>query len=79
LVTALYQVSIHPPKPDLHSEQVLDHIRQADLGDKTLLVPQGDLPMIHYYFPATRLRGYYTAQPASTDLEGFSPDAILYP
>ena len=79
LVTALYQVSIHPPKPDLHSEQVLDHIRQADLMDKTLLIPQGDLPMIHYYFPATRLRGYYTAQPASTDLEGFSPDAILYP
>jgi hypothetical protein len=47
--------------------------------DKTLLVPQADLPMIHYYFPATRLRGYYTAQPSPADLEGFKPDAILQP
>jgi hypothetical protein len=47
--------------------------------DKTLLVPQADLPMIHYYFPATRLRGYYTAQPTPADLEGFASDAILYP
>ena len=79
LVTALYQVSIPRQKPDLHSEQVLDHIRQANLMDKNLLVPQADLPMIHYYFPATRLRGYYTAQPTPADLEGFAPDAILYP
>ena len=35
--------------------------------------------MIHYYFPATRLRGYYTAQPTQADLEGFAPDVILYP
>jgi hypothetical protein len=58
---------------------VLEHIRQAKLTDKNLLVPQSDLPMIHYYFPAARLRGYYTPQPMPGDLEGFAPDAILSP
>jgi hypothetical protein len=74
---AIYRVSIHTQKPDLHSQQVLDHIRQASLMDKTLLVPQSNLPMIHYYFPATRLRGYYTAQPTPADLEGLASDVIL--
>jgi hypothetical protein len=77
--TVVYEVSSHPVKPDPHPSQMLEHIRQANLTDKALLVPQNDLPMIHYYFPATRLRGYYTPQPLPADLEGFAPDAILYP
>jgi hypothetical protein len=77
--TAVYQVFNHPGKPDPHPSEVLEHIRQSRLTDKTLLVPQSDLPMIHYYFPATRLRGYYTTQPTAADLEGFTPDATLYP
>jgi hypothetical protein len=62
-----------------HPAAVLEYIRQAHLTDKALLVPQNDVPMIHYYFPGTRLRGYYTARPVPADLEGFAPDAILYP
>ena len=78
-VTALYQVSNHPPQPGARPSAVLEHIRQANLTDKALLVPQNDVPMIHYYFPATRLRGYYSPQPVPADLEGFAPDAIIYP
>jgi hypothetical protein len=59
-----------------HPFAVLEYIRQAHLTDKALLVPQNDVPMIHYYFPGTRLRGYYTPRPGPGDLEGFSPDAI---
>jgi len=77
--TAAYEAFSHPVKPDPHPAAVLEHIRRANLTNKALLVPQGDLPMIHYYFPATRLRGYYTPQPVPSDLEGFAPDAILYP
>jgi hypothetical protein len=77
--TAIYEVSSHPVQPDPHPAAVLERIRQANLTDKALLVPQNDLPMIHYYFPATRLRGYYTPKPVPADLEGFAPDAILYP
>jgi hypothetical protein len=77
--TGLYETSTHPVQPDPHPAAVLEHIRQANLTNKALLVPQSDLPMIHYYFPATRLRGYYTPQPVPADSEGFAPDAILYP
>jgi hypothetical protein len=77
--TAVYESSSHPVQPDPHPAAVLEHIRQANLVNKVLLVPQNDLPMIHYYFPATRLLGYYTPQPEPADLQGFAPDAILYP
>jgi hypothetical protein len=76
---AIYQQSSHPPKPDPHPSAVLERIRQDRLADKALLVPQNDVPMIHYYFPGTHLRGYYTPQPVPADLEGFTPDATLHP
>ena len=77
--TAFYEASSHPSHSDQHPAAVLEHVRQANLTGKALLVPQADLPMIHYYFPATQLRGYYTPQPEAADLDGFAPDAILYP
>jgi len=79
VVAAVLEAFNRPYRSDPHPSAVLQHIRQANLTDKALLVPQSDLPMIHYYFPATRLRGYYTQQPVAADLEGFAPDAILYP
>ena len=77
--SALYQVSKYPPQPDPRAFAVLQQIRQADLAGKALLVPQTDLPMIHYYFPAMRLRGYYSDRPTAADTVGFTPDAVLYP
>ena len=59
--------------------EILKYIRQNGFEDKALLVPQGDLPMIHYYFPGTHLRGYYGAQPAASDLAGFASNGVLYP
>ncbi|HWY46547.1 MAG TPA: hypothetical protein VNX70_04130 [Bryobacteraceae bacterium] len=79
VAAAVLEAFNRPSRSDPHPSVVLQHIRQANLTDKALLVPQSDLPMIHYYFPATRLRGYYTPQPVAADLEGFAPDAILYP
>jgi hypothetical protein len=79
VAAAFLEAYNHPSRSDPHPAAVLQHIRQADLANKTLLVPQSDLPMIHYYFPATRLRGYYSPQPEAADLQSFAPDAILYP
>jgi hypothetical protein len=76
---AIYEASSHPLKPNQRTSAMLEHIRQANLGRQALLVPQSDLPMIHYYFPGARLRGYYTPKPAPADSEGFAPDAIIYP
>ncbi len=42
-----------------------------------LLVPQADLPGLHYYFPGIRLRGYSGEEPNAMDRAGFTPDAIL--
>ena len=49
--TALYQVLQHPRHSSPRPSAVLDFIHGAGLTDRTLLVPQEDLPMVHYYFP----------------------------
>ena len=77
--TALYQVLQNPARSSPRPSAVLDSIQEAALTDRALLVPQEDLPMVHYYFRGTRLRGYYTGQPALSDFEGFPADGILYP
>jgi hypothetical protein len=75
---AQYQTLAHRPYSNPRSTAVLSYIHQNRLDDKRLLVPQDDLPMIHYYFPATRLRGYYASYPQRFDRSEFKPDAILY-
>ena len=82
-LTGLYAVSLlhvlrDPIHPATRAKQVLAVIREANLTDKALLVPQEDLPMVHYYFPATRLRGYYEDRPTASDTQAFMPDATLY-
>jgi hypothetical protein len=79
LRAAIYEASSNPLQPNSRTSAMLEHVRQSNLANKALLVPQSDLPMIHYYFPAARLRGYYTPQPTPADSEGFAPDAILHP
>ncbi len=76
---ALFHVLQDPLHPNNRVREVLALVRQANLTDKALLVPQEDLPMLHYYFPATRLRGYYEDQPPASDTQTFMPDATLYP
>ena len=76
---AQYQSSAHRPYLNPRSTAVLSFIHQNHLDDKGLLVPQDDLPMLHYYFPASRLRGYHTFYPEHSDRLEFKADAILYP
>jgi hypothetical protein len=75
--SAWFQVARQPHNSNPRSTAVLSYIHQNRLEDKKLLVPQVDLPGLHYYFPSMRLRGYSGAQPNATDHEGFTPDAIL--
>ena len=44
--------------PDPRPPAILNYIRENQLENATLLVPQEDLPMIHLYFPRMRLHGY---------------------
>ncbi len=74
-----YKVSAQPRTLNPRPSAVLSYIYQNQLAHKSLLVPQDDLPMIHYYFPNARLRGYYDPSPDPSDRTSFAPDAILYP
>jgi hypothetical protein len=61
-----YRLCTRNNNPDPRAVAVLNYIRQSGLQDRPLLVPQVDLPMIHYYFPRAHLRGYYGV-PAGSD------------
>ncbi len=64
----------NPKIQDPRPPAVLNYIREHQLQENTLLVPQEDLPMIHYYFPRMHLRGYSDPGPGPS-----SPDhEILY-
>jgi hypothetical protein len=66
-----------PLPPDPRAVDLLAAIRRDGLGDKTLLVPHDDIPMLHYYFPRARLRGYLdpSAIPAELAIGRF--DAVI--
>jgi len=61
-----YREFIRNRSPDPRPPAVLNYIRENRLEESTLLVPQEDLPMIHYYFPRAHLRGYYDLKPEPT-------------
>jgi hypothetical protein len=58
---------------------VLDSLRWQKLTDKKLLVPQDDLPMIHYYFHGTSVRGYMNDEERNARLARGRFDAVLLP
>jgi hypothetical protein len=68
-----YRLSNRNRNPDPRPPAVLNYIRENRLEEKTLLVPQEDLPMIHYYFPRTHLRAYYEENPGAS-----GTDRVLY-
>jgi len=67
----------HPVFTDLRLVSLLEYIREKHLDNSWMLVPQVDLPMLHYYFPNLHLRGY-TDQEFST-LNAGNAEGVLYP
>jgi hypothetical protein len=57
------QVAAHPVRPYPRPQAVLDAVREKHFDGRPLLVPLGDLPMLHYYFPRAALHSYATPQP----------------
>jgi hypothetical protein len=77
--TTLQSVVERRPRPDPRRYSMLDLVRSENLSRKRLLVPQGDLPMVHYYFPETRLKGYLNESDISAALRGAPLDGVIYP
>src|ERR1700733_15210196 len=74
---AWYQVAHQPHNPNPRSAAVVTYIHQNELKNKVVLVPQADLPTLHYYFPGTRLRGYFGPAPTASDRAGFGTASII--
>jgi hypothetical protein len=79
VATTLQSVVKRRPQPDPRVYSMLDLVRSENLSTKSLLVPQGDLPMVHYYFPETRLKGYLNESDISAALRGAPLDGVIYP
>jgi hypothetical protein len=73
------QIRSHPILPAPRLMAVLDSLRWRKLTDKKLLVPQDDLPMIHYYFHGTFVRGYMNDEERNARLARGRFDAVLLP
>jgi hypothetical protein len=79
LWNSVLQIRAHPilPAPQLRAE--LAKLRERQLETKKLLVPQDDLPMIHFYFPGTDLSGYGDEKEKAAWLARERFDAVLPP
>lgn len=66
------------PSPNASADSMLALMRDHDLSHKTLLVPQEDLPMLHYYFPSSRYKGYSNEAAASGELHSGGANAVIY-
>jgi hypothetical protein len=59
--------------------QVLEAVRQDGLCSARILAPQDLVPVLHYYFPETRLRAYREDEPTPEDLGAAVYDAVIQP
>lgn len=75
--TYLY-IRPHPMRQDAKQYAMLDLVLTKGLSGKSLLVPHDDLPMIHYYFPHTRLAPYADEAEIPTDLRRSPVDGVIY-
>lgn len=74
---AWVQAVNQPHNPNPRSAAVLTYIHQNKLENKAVLAPQTDVPTLHYYFPAMRLRGYFGQTPTATDRAAFAEGPII--
>src|SRR5579862_473841 len=68
-----------PVRPDTRLSSLLVYIRENRLESSRLLVPQTDLPTLHYYFPNSHLLGYTDSEAELPAAQDSSADGLLYP
>ena len=69
----------HPVVPDSRLSSLLVYVRENHLESSRMLVPQADVPTLHYYFPNLHLRGYTDRIPELSTLRDGRADGLLYP
>jgi hypothetical protein len=69
---------LYPLFDDPKSDAMVNLVRDQGITDKKLLVPHDYLPMIHYYFPRTRLTPYRDLETIPSQLGAGSFDGVIY-
>ncbi len=67
----------HRVEPDAHSLALFSWLREHPLDGRRVLVPQNDLPGIHYYFPRIQVRSYADAAELAAAYEQGGFDGVL--
>ncbi len=73
------QVPRQPRQPNPPDVALLAQVRNRHWETKHLLVPQIDVPTLHYYFPGARLRGYVDPSEIDVLLARDHFDGVIYP
>ena len=72
-------VQRYPVLPDTRLSSLLSYIRENHLENSRMLVPQLDLPTLHYYFPNSHLRGYIDPLPEVSTHREKETEGVIYP
>jgi hypothetical protein len=70
-------VHTHPPSSYPRIREILFSLRSRPLDGKTLLAPQGDVSVLHYYFPRVNLALYLDEDSKQRAISAGGIDAIL--
>jgi hypothetical protein len=70
-----FRLEVRPPSPSAWA--VISFIRTSGLAGTRMLVPQGTVPVLHFYFPRATLRGYESEQEATAIAAQGGVDGIL--
>ena len=76
--TNLY-VTRHPVITNLRAIRLLTAVRQQHLERSTIILPQQELPMVHYYHPQTKLKSYTDPDSLRSLTASSDAQAIVYP
>jgi hypothetical protein len=69
----------YPVLPDTRLSSLLSYIRENHLENSRMLVPQSDLPTLHYYFTNLHLRGYNDRIPEVSTFRDKKTEGVIYP
>jgi hypothetical protein len=78
LATSWPKVRARMPVQNRQAEAMLALVRERSLPPKILLVPHEDIPMVHYYFPASRFKTYYDESAIPDEVRQGSIDGVIY-
>jgi hypothetical protein len=73
------QVNARAPEPDPQWLARIAAVRDPRWQGKTLLVPQGEIPTLHFYFQNLTFRGYLDASAIPARLSAQHFDGVIYP